>query len=270
MQCMKRFLPLLAFTVFNCISVAQQSPKKVLVFSKINRYYHESIPAGQAALQQIGRELQLHVDTTSDSKYFNEDSLKQYAAVVFLSTSGNNLLDTSNKADFERYIQAGGGYMGIHGAAATEYGWEWYGKLLGAVFNGHPEPQDGTINVNIRKDPSTRHLPKKWKRFDEWYNFKNIQPDLNILLSLDEKSYKGGTNGEYHPIAWYHEFDGGRSFYTGPGHTKESYSDPLFLRHLKAGLQYAVGNNVTLDYSKARTKRITAAAVRLLVFSKTK
>lgn len=267
---MKRFLPLLAFTFFNFISVAQQSPKKVLVFSKINRYYHESIPAGQAALQQIGRELQLQVDTTSDSKYFIEDSLKQYAAVVFLSTSGNNLLDTSNKADFERYIQAGGGYMGIHGAAATEYGWEWYGKLLGAVFNGHPEPQDGIINVNIRKHPSTRHLSKKWKRFDEWYNFKNIQPDLNILLSLDEKSYKGGTNGENHPIAWYHEFDGGRSFYTGPGHTKESYSDPLFLKHLKAGLQYAVGNNVTLDYSKARTKRITAAPVRLLVFTKTK
>ena len=267
---MRRFLPLLAFAISHFISVAQQAQNKILVFSKINRYYHESIPAGQAAFQQIGKEMNLHVDTTSDSKYFNEDSLKQYAAVIFLSTSGNNLLDTSNKADFERYIQAGGGFMGIHGAAATEYGWEWYGKLLGAVFDGHPEPQDGVINVNIRKDPSTRHLSKKWKRFDEWYNFKNIQSDLNVLLTLDEKTYKGGTLGEYHPIAWYHAFNGGRSFYTGLGHTKESYSDPLFMKHLKAGLQYAIGNNVKLDYSKATTKRITTIPVRLLVFSKTK
>src|SRR5687767_11709194 len=135
MQRMKPFLPLLSFVFLNVISVAQL-PQKVLVFSKINRYYHESIPAGQAALQRIGNELGLNIDTTSDSKYFTEDSLKQYAAVVFLSTSGNNLLDTSAKADFERFIQAGGGFMGIHGAAATEYGWEWYGKLLGAVFNG--------------------------------------------------------------------------------------------------------------------------------------
>ena len=146
MQRMKRFLPLIAFVFIHFISVAQ-SPKKVLVFSKINRYYHESIPAGQVALQQLGKELGLQVDTTSDAKYFTEDSLKQYSAVVFLSTSGNNLLDTAAKADFERYIQAGGGFMGIHGAAATEYGWEWYGKLLGGVFNGHPEPQEGVINV---------------------------------------------------------------------------------------------------------------------------
>jgi cytochrome c len=270
MQRMKRFLPLITFISINFIAIAQESPKKVLVFSKINRYYHQSIPAGQAALQQIGSELGFQVDTTSDAKFFNEDSLKHYAAVVFLSTSGNNLLDTSNKADFERYIQAGGGYMGIHGAAATEYGWEWYGRLLGAVFNGHPEPQDGVVHIKIRKDPSTKHLPKKWKRFDEWYNFKNIQSDLNILLTLDEKTYKGGTNGEYHPVAWYHEFDGGRSFYTGLGHTKESFTDPLYLKHLKAGLQYAIGKNAPLDYQKAKTQRITAPKATLLVFSKTK
>ena len=161
MQRMKRFLPLITFLSINFIAIAQESPRKVLVFSKINRYYHQSIPAGQVALQQLGSELGFGVDTTSDAKYFNEDSLKHYDALVFLSTSGNNLLDTSAKADFERYIQAGGGYMGIHGAAATEYGWEWYGRLLGAVFDGHPEPQEGVVTVNIRKDPSTRHLPKK-------------------------------------------------------------------------------------------------------------
>ena len=118
--------------------------------------------------------------------------------------------------------------------------------------------------------PQQNTFQKKWKRFDEWYNYKNRQPDLNVLLTLDEKSYKGGTDGEYHPIAWYQEFDGGRSFYTGLGHTKESYGDPSFVKHLKAGLQYAVGNNNSPDYSKAKTKRITTPPVRLLVFSKTK
>ncbi|MBL7698053.1 MAG: ThuA domain-containing protein [Chitinophagaceae bacterium] len=267
---MTRFLPFAVLTFSFFISVAQQPAKKVLVYSGVNRYYHQSIPAGQAALQNIGKELNIHVDTTSDPKYFTEELLKNYAAVVFLSTSGNNLLDTSQKADFERFIQAGGGYMGIHGAAATEYGWTWYGKLLGAVFNGHPEPQEGVVRLANRKHPSTKHLPKKWKRLDEWYNYKNRLPDLNVLLTLDEKSYKGGTDGEYHPIAWYHEFDGGRSFYTGLGHTAESYSDPKFFKHLKAGLEYAIGNNVALDYSKAKTQRIILPSHRLLVFSKTK
>src|SRR5688500_7353155 len=160
MQGMKRVLTLLVLCCVHSLAFSQNSSKKILVFNKINRYYHESIPAGQAALQQIGRELQMDVDTTSDSRYFTEDSLKKYAAVVFLSTSVNGVLNTSQKADFERYIQAGGGFMGIHGAAATEYGWEWYGRLLGAVFNGHPKPQDGLIKVEKRKHPSTRHLPK--------------------------------------------------------------------------------------------------------------
>lgn len=267
---MKRFLPLLVLTFSFYVSIAQQPSKKVLVYSGVNRYYHQSIPSGQAALQNIGKELNLVVDTTSDPKYFNEDSLTHYAAVVFLSTSGNNLLDTMQKADFERYIQAGGGFMGIHGAAATENGWPWYGKMLGALFNGHPKPQDGLVKVANRKNPATKHLPKKWKRFDEWYNYKDRQENLNILLTLDEKSYQGGTDGQYHPIAWFHDYDGGRSFYTGLGHTNESYTDPLFVKHIKAGLEYAIGNNVNLDYSKATTKRVTELPKRLLVFSKTK
>lgn len=146
--------------------------------------------------------------------------------------------------------------MGIHCASASEYNWPWYGRLLGAVFNGHPKPQHATITILNRRHPSARHLPKKWKRFDEWYNFKNIQPRLNVIMTLDEKSYKGGTNGDFHPVAWYHSFDGGRSFYTALGHTPESYSDASLLRHITAGIQYAMGDNVVLDYSKAITQRI--------------
>lgn len=268
---MKLFLFSISFLFF-CSSIVsgQQKNKKVLVFSKINRYFHESIPDGIEAIRKIGAEQHFGVDSTTDMKYFSEDSLKNYAAVIFLNTSGDNLLDTSAKADFERYIQAGGGYMGIHGAAATEYGWPWYGALLGGVFNGHPNPQDGVVTLADRKDPSTRHLPRKWKRFDEWYNFKNRQQGVHVLLTLDESSYQGGTEGPYHPIAWFHEYDGGRSFYTALGHTKESYTDPKYIKHISAGIMYAMGNNVLLDYSKAKTKRIPPHNPRLLVFYKTK
>lgn len=265
---MKSLIAIAAF-LLTCYSVSAQQTRRVLVFSKVNRYYHESIPAGMQAMQRIGNALQVSTDTTSDAKYFTEDSLKHYDAVVFLSTSGDSLLDPSQKADFQRYIEAGGGFMGIHCAAATEYSWPFYGQLVGAVFDGHPEPQPATILVKDRKHPSTRHLPKKWKRFDEWYNFRNIQNDLQVLLTLDEKTYEGGTNGNDHPIAWYHEFSGGRSFYTAPGHTSESFSEPHFVKHLSEGLQYAMGNGVR-DYSKAKTRRIPAVNGRLLIFSRTK
>lgn len=131
--------------------------------------------------------------------------------------------------------------MGVHAATDTEYEWPWYGKLVGAYFTNHPKVQKAIIKVTDKKHPSTKLLPDVWEHTDEWYNFKDINPDMKVLAWLDEKSYEGGTNGNEHPIAWYHEYDGGRAFYTGLGHTEESYSDPLFLKHLLGGIQYAIG-----------------------------
>lgn len=123
--------------------------------------------------------------------------------------------------------------------------------MVGAYFESHPKQQKATINIIDKNHPSTSFLPDKWERFDEWYNFKSVQPDLKILANLDETTYEGGKMGDSHPFVWYHEFDGGRAFYTGGGHTKESYSDTLFLRHLLGGITYAIGNNAPLDYSKS-------------------
>ena len=234
---------------------AQQIDKRILVFSKTTKYYHESIPTGMKAIQQLGKQHHFAVDTSTNATVFNEDNLKKYAAIVLMSPGGD-VLDTSQQADIERFIQAGGGYVGIHAATTMEYGWPWYGKLAGAVFDGHPQAQDGVVVVVDSLNPATSHLPKHWKRFDEWYNFKNILPDLHILLTVDESTYTGGKQGEFHPVAWYHEFDGGRSFYTALGHYHEAYSDPLFLQHILAGIQYAIGNNITLNYSKSTTHRI--------------
>jgi cytochrome c len=228
---------------------------KVLVFTKTAGFHHASIPKGAEAIMKLGMENGFVVDTGSSDGLITERSLKNYAVVVFLNTTGN-ILDTVQQADFERYIQAGGGFVGVHAATDTEYDWPWYGRLVGAYFNGHPQIQEAALHVTDVSDPSTAHLPTLWKRKDEWYNFKNIDPSLHVLLEIDEQSYNGGTNGSRHPMAWYHAFDGGRAWYTALGHVDESYTDPLFLQHLLGGIRYAAGDQPKPDYRKARTARI--------------
>ena len=228
-------------------------PPRVLVFTKTKGWYHTSIPSGIAALQKLGKENNFLVDTTKNADYFVEDSLKNYSAVVFLSTT-LNVLNPDQQVQFERYIQSGGNYVGIHAAADTEYDWPWYNRLVGAYFLSHPSNSNvrkATVDITDSTHISTKGLPTHWERTDEWYNYKNIQSDLKVLANLNEDTYEGGENGENHPIAWYHEFDGGRAFYTGGGHTDESFSEPLFLKHLLGGIQYAIGKNDAPDYSKA-------------------
>ncbi len=232
----------------------QTAKPRILVFSKTAGFRHETIVAGKAAIIKLGREQGFLVDTTENDGYFTEDSLKRYNAVVFLNTTGN-VLNAPQQIAFERYIQAGGGYAGVHAAADTEYDWPWYGKLVGGYFVSHPKIQEAVVNVTDRTNAASSHLPEKWKRSDEWYNYENLNPDVKVLASLDETSYEGGKNGTNHPIAWYHQFDGGRAFYTGMGHTLESYADPLYLKHLLGGIKYAIGNNVALNYSKAKTAK---------------
>ncbi len=235
---------------------AAPKPFRILVFSKTKGFYHSSIPAGIAAIQKLGKEHNIIVDTTKNSEYFVEDSLRHYSAVIFLSTT-MNVLNANQQVQFERYIQAGGGYAGIHAAADTEYDWPWYNKLVGAYFLSHPgnpNVRKATIDVNDTTHISTKGLPKRWERTDEWYNYKNIYDGIKVLARLDERTYEGGENGNDHPIAWHHEYDGGRAFYTGGGHTDESFSEPLFLNHLLGGIKYAIGN-ADLDYTKAYSVR---------------
>lgn len=240
------------FALFSFRMLKQTPKPRILVFSKTAGFRHESIAAGKNAIIKLGKEHGFLVDTTENDSYFTEDSLKKYKAVVFLSTTGN-ILNAPQQIAFERYIQAGGGYAGIHAAADTEYDWGWYGKLVGGYFLSHPKTQEAVVNVTDRTNAASSHLPEKWRRTDEWYNYKTLNPNVKVLASLDESSYEGGQNGTNHPIAWYHQFDGGRAFYTGMGHTRESFADPLYLKHLLGGIKYAIGNNVVLTYSKATT-----------------
>ena len=244
-----------ALIIVSCGGNKREGEPKVLVFSKTMAFKHASIPAGVAAIQKLGNENGFAVDTTKNAALFTDENLKQYSAVIFLSTTGN-ILDQFQEAAFERYIQAGGGYVGIHAAADTEYDWGWYNDLAGAQFLSHPR---GTPTADfIIKDKNFKatefFTDTIWNRTDELYNYKNINPDVNVVMTLDESSYEGGENGDFHPIAWYHDFDGGRAFYTGGGHTDASFSEDLFLKHLLGGIEYAIGDNLELDYTKVSSQ----------------
>ena len=241
---------------FSCTDKSKREGKpKVLVFSKTMGFKHSSIPKGMAALQQLGTANGFEVDTTKNADLFNEDNLKQYSAIVFLNTTGN-ILDAQQEAAFERYMQAGGGFVGIHAATDTEYDWGWYNKLVGAYFSGHPAgTPEADFVIKDKNFVATNFFTDSiWHRTDELYNFKKINPDVNVLMTVDESTYEGGTNGDSHPMSWYHEYDGGRAFYTAAGHTDESYAEENFLKHVLGGIQYAIGENKNLNYEKAVTQ----------------
>ncbi len=251
---MFRYLALAVLLVAVAGTAAAQRPEpRVLVFSKTAGYRHSSIEAGIAAVQRLGRENGFAVEATEDAGAFSERNLKRFSAVVFLNTTGD-VLDARQQDAFERFIQAGGGWVGVHAATDTEYEWPWYGRLAGAYFESHPNNPNvrtGTFRVLDKSHPSTEGLPDRWEREDEFYNFKAIDRDIRVLVDIDETSYEGGTNGARHPMSWYHAYDGGRAFYTNMGHTEATFSEPLFLRHLLGGLRYAIGT-APLNYGRVR------------------
>ena len=214
-------------------------PELVLVFTKTEGYRHQAIEKGVKTLRELGRQNKFVALQSESGEDFTSQNLKNYKLVVFLNTTLDVLNDAQQKA-FESYIKNGGAYLGIHAAADTEYDWPWYGKLVGGYFVSHPEQQKAKIDVVDKTHPSTAHLGNVWMHFDEWYNYKELNPEVHVLLKLDESSYEGGTNGSNHPIAWYHEFDGGRAFYTGLGHTEVSYDEPEFRQHLLGGITWCL------------------------------
>lgn len=227
---------------------------RVLVYSRHAAFFHSSIPAGVAAIQKLGAENGFQVDTTQSASLFTEDSLSKYAAIIFLNTTGD-VLNVRQEVAVERFIQAGGGFVGIHSATDTEYDWGWYGRLVGAYFGSHPEPQEARFVIRDNSHPATSGFTDStWQFKDELYNFKKINSDFHVLISVDEGSYQGGTHGSFHPMSWYQEYDGGRAFYTALGHVEETYRDDQFLKHLLGGIRYALGDNHELDYRKAHSQ----------------
>jgi type 1 glutamine amidotransferase len=213
----------------------------VLVFTKTEGFRHESIADGVKAIRELGDANGFTVTHTEDPAEL--DAIEE-DVVVFLSTT-QDVLDAPQEAALESFVREGGGWVGVHAAADTEYDWPFYATLLGgARFESHPRIQEADIEVEDRTHPSTRHLRMRWTRTDEWYAFReNPRAQARILLRLDDSSYDPGDSGmgAEHPIAWCRDVGRGRAFYTGLGHTRESWSEPAFRRHLLGGILSAAG-----------------------------
>jgi type 1 glutamine amidotransferase len=210
------------------------APISVLAFSRTAEYRHRAIEPAVQAL----RDHPWTFEHTEDPARI--DDLEDVDVVVFLMTSGD-VLDTSQQRALETYVQNGGGWVGVHSASDTEYDWPWYGGLVGAYFDRHPAVQPATVHVEAR-DPSTEHLPAEWTREDEWYDFReNPRENVDVTLTVDERTYEGGTMGDDHPIAWRHTYDGGRSYYTALGHPTEAWSDPALVDHVAGAIEWAAG-----------------------------
>ena len=216
---------------------------RILVYSRTTGYRHSSIPAGIEALEKLGWRHGFEVEASEGVHSFRSGRLERYDAVVFLSTSGA-VLDGPGRSALTHYLKQGGSWLGIHAASTTEYDWPWFEGLVGAWFDQHPEIQPAVLTVEDHDHPATEHLGATWQRTDEWYAFRTNPRDraaaehLRVLLTVDETTYHGGTMGTDHPLAWCHEYGGGRSFYTALGHAEETYQDPEFLTHVLGALRW--------------------------------
>ena len=213
-------------------------PYRVLVFTRTTGFRHASIPTGIATVRALGAEDGFAVTATEDPGAFRPAELAGYRAVVFLSTTGD-VLDPAGRSALAAYVRGGGGFVGVHSASDTEYGWPFYAELVGARFAGHPAVQP--VTVRFRPGALTAGLPATWRVTDEPYNFRGRPRGVQVLATLDESTYSGGTMGADHPIAWTAEVGRGRSFYTGLGHPDAIYADPVFRTLLAAGIRYAAG-----------------------------
>jgi type 1 glutamine amidotransferase len=226
-----------------------------LIFSKTAAFRHtECVPQATVEIAQMAARRGFEVDATENAAAFTDENLANYDVVIFLCTTGD-VLNAAQQGAFERYIQAGGGYAGIHSASDTEYDWPWYGGLVGAYFRDHPgsvnpQYQVATMNVEDRHTAATRRLGRTWTREEEWYNFRtNPRDDVHVLLSVDESTYDprgysvpGGSPGMGdHPISWCQPYDGGRAFYTALGHKGVYWEEPLLLSHVLGGIEMAAG-----------------------------
>ena len=234
------FLALALVFTFALGSFAQQNAQiRALVFSKTAGFRHQSIPEGVTALKKLGQTHVFNVYTTEDANQFNDENLAKYDVIILMSTTGT-IFNDAQKAAFQKFVQSGKGVVGIHSATDTEYEWPWYNKMIGAYFLAHPRQQTLRLEVVDQNHPATWHLPKNWLWTDELYEFRDINPAIKILINADESTYEVAKgNGDNHPMAWYHEYDGGRVFYTALGHVESAFQDPDFLKHLYGGIWYA-------------------------------
>ncbi len=242
---MKQIVIIISLHFITATLLAQNFQFNALVFSKTEGYKHASITEGVNAFKDLAQQHSFDMTWTEDAGIFTKEKLDPFDVVVFLNTSGQ-FLDKEHQSALMAFIQEGKGFMGVHAASTTHVEWPWFVGLVGASFQSHPYIQSAMVQTIDQTHPATLHLNEKWLWTDEWYVFKSMSDNLNILLTVDEDSYDPHHSweqtigmGRNHPIAWYQYYDGGRSFYTALGHLEKSYKNPHFLLHLYGGLYWA-------------------------------
>lgn len=235
---------------------------KVLVYTKNGRgYVHDNIPAAVRAIQRLGQQHGFAVDTSASPALFTEPNLRQYTALIFASTN-NDVFDTdAQRLAFRRYIESGGGFVGIHSVVGTERNWLWFKRLLGGTFNWHARFQPFRVRVISPQHPSVAGVPAVWQRADECYFLKEQSPGPTAVLAHELASLNpaegekiraaAGTYTELYPAAWYYDFDGGYTWCTMLGHAKTDYDDPIFVNHLFQGIRYVAGRVKKIDSANA-------------------
>lgn len=213
---------------------------RVLIFSLTTSFRHKSIKDGIVAIKTLGVNNGFEVDTTESANNLTFEKLSKYKTLIFLNPTGSNVFTEAQKQALKSYINKGGGLVGVHAATDFCFEWEWYGKMIGAFFTDHPKVQQAKLIVVKPKDRLMNGMPENWLHTDEWYNLKWVNPKVKVLVRVDESSYQGGKMGDFHPIIWSHEFEGGRVFYTGLGHTAEAYTDQWFLKQLLMGIKWTM------------------------------
>ncbi len=229
-------------------ATVQAKQFKAFLFTKTDGWHHESINEAVVAMRKMAADHFFDIDWHEDASRINDENLRQYDVIIFMLTTGD-ILNAEQQAAMERFVRSGKGFVGIHSASDTEYEWPWYTQLVGRQFIIHPVIQSAKITVTSRRLAGFEQWPESLWWTDEWYEFGPEKVEgLNYILTLDESSYdpkadwgevKGVGMGKFHPLAWYHNFDGGRSFYTSLGHMPETYRKPLFLAHVYGGLFWA-------------------------------
>jgi len=247
------FLTLLAGLTAGVLGASPES--RVLVYTKNQvgkgLYVHDNISASVAAIKKLGAENGFGVDVSDDPASFTDQNLKRYKALIFDNTNNEIFDNEEQKAAFQRYIRAGGGFVGIHSASGSMRQWPWFWEMLGGKFLRHPKLQPFTVKVKDPKDPSTAHLGTSFQWTDEFYFLDHMPEGLHVLLAGDlttlddpaKDKYPGKQFGDEFPLAWRHQFDGGREWYTALGHKPEYYSDPKFTKHILGGILWAMGEN---------------------------
>jgi len=246
---------LVSLLAINAAGLCLAAEKKVLVYTRNytpdgKGYVHDNIKASVEAIQKLGKENGFAVDVSDDPKVFTDENLKQYKALIFSNSNNEAFENDVQREAFKRYIKAGGGFVGIHAASASERNWDYYHAMVGAKFRRHPKQQPFTIRVVDPKHPATRHLPPTfvWGP-DECYYHDTFSKDIKPLLVVDpaklddpkKHEYPGDRFGDAMPVAWYNTYDGGRQFYTALGHNIPQYKDPLLTRHILGGILWAMG-----------------------------